>query len=216
MVITFIMIYFEKGQKIAALASLVPIPRSLQQHIQLSFSQPLQPGLLNEPAKMKKKNPKPTFNCILILPFFRNGSWATVCKYITPHRACGCPTSHSSRILMLPKIGYYIFMEKTDNGMNQFIQLHCLQNSQLKSEFCSAALLIRPVWSVSLERGRDWARVPSVSQRVPPWARAVVTNTKTPDQAGRKLPVGGLEAAWISMVWITLQKSLPEQELHPA
>lgn len=104
-------------------------------------------------------------------------------------------------------------MEKPDNGMSQFIWLYCLQNSQLK--FCSAALLIQPLWSDSW----DWAQVPSVSRRVTPQARTVVKNTKTPNQAGCKLPTGGLEGAWISMVWLIslpLQKNLPEQELQLA
>lgn len=122
--------------------------------------------------------------------FFRNGSWATVCKYITAHRACGCPTSHSRRIVMLPKRGYYIFMEKKDNGMTQFIRLHCLQNSQLKPEFCRALF-----WEVSLmtEPGKSLWVPPQPSQ----WLK-----TKMPNPAGHKLPAG-LWGAWMPMVWLT-------------
>lgn len=117
--------------------------------------------------------------------FFRNGSWATVCKYITAHRACGCPTSHSSRIVMLPKRGYYIFMEKTDNGMTQFIWLHCLQNRQLKPEFCSALF-----WEVSLttEPGKSLWVLHKPSQ----WLKTKTPNPQTAFRSMRWLNARGV------------------------
>lgn len=122
--------------------------------------------------------------------FFRNGSWTTVCKYITAHRACGCPTSHSGRKVMLPKRGYYIFMEKTDNGMTQFIRLHCLQNSGLSLNFAVH----------SFERCLLWQSLGNLCgclHKPSQWLK-----TKTPNLARHKLPVG-LWDVWMPMVWLT-------------
>lgn len=124
--------------------------------------------------------------------FFRSGSWAAVCKYITAHRACGCPTSHSSRIVMLPKRGYYIFMEKTDNRMTQFIRLHCLQNSQLKPEFCT-----------SWERFLLWQSLGTLCGCLHSGASSQWLKTKTPNLAGHKMPVG-LWGVRMPTVWLII------------
>lgn len=65
-------------------------------------------------------------------------------------------------------------------------------------------IVSKTAWAWVLQCGSlDEASVVGVCQRVPARARTVVKNTKTPNQAGCKLPVGGLEASWMSVVWLT-------------